>query len=100
MLFVAMVFGELGSNYPVAGALYQYSKFTVGPAYGWWVGWFYSVALMPTLASVDSGVAPYVASLSNTWFDTSIDPTKHSKIIIITLCLLALQTTVNIVGAR
>src|SRR3954452_5827407 len=100
MLFVALVFGELGSHYPVAGALYQYSKFTVGPAYGWWVGWFYGVALLLTVASVDSGVAPYVASLSNNWFNTSLDATKHSTIVIITLCLLAVQTTVNIVGAR
>ena len=30
MLFVALVFGELASHYPVAGALYQYSKFSVG----------------------------------------------------------------------
>ena len=34
MLFVALVFGELASHYPVAGALYQYSKFSVGPGYG------------------------------------------------------------------
>ena len=64
MFFVAMVFGELGSHYPVAGALYQYSKYTVGPGYGWWVGWFYGVALQ-TVAAVDTGVVPYVASLSN-----------------------------------
>ncbi len=29
MLFVALVFGELASHYPVAGALFQYSKYTV-----------------------------------------------------------------------
>ena len=40
ILFVALVFGEFASHYPVAGALYQYSKFSVGPAYGWFVGWF------------------------------------------------------------
>jgi amino acid transporter len=100
MLLVASVFGELASHYPVAGALYQYSKFNVGPAYGWWVGWFYGVALLITVASVDTGVAPYVASLSNNWFDTSIDPTKHSTILIITLALLLVQTAVNVVGAR
>src|SRR3954451_19451869 len=38
VLFVALVFGELASHYPVAGALYQYSKFSVGPGYGWFVG--------------------------------------------------------------
>src|SRR3954467_9327611 len=100
MLFVALVFGELASHYPVAGALYQYSKFTVGPTYGWWVGWFYGVALLITVASVDTGVAPYVAGLFNNWFNTSIDPSKHSTIVIITLCLLALQTTANIIGTR
>ena len=52
MLFVALVFGELASHYPVAGALYQYSKFSVGPAYGWFVGWFYGIALLVTVAPV------------------------------------------------
>jgi amino acid transporter len=100
MLFVALVFGELGSHYPVAGALYQYSKFNVGPAYGWWVGWFYGVALLLTVASVDTGVVGYVTALFHNWFGTNWDPTKHSTILVVTLCLLAVQTTVNIVGAR
>jgi len=34
MPLVALVFGELGSHYPMAGALYQYGKYSVGPAYG------------------------------------------------------------------
>jgi amino acid transporter len=99
MLFVAMVFGELGSHYPVAGALYQYSKFSVGPAYGWWVGWIYGIALLVTVASVDTGVVSYVAALFNNWFGTSIDPTKHSTIFIVTIIMLAIQTTANIIGA-
>src|ERR1700748_1072803 len=31
MLLVALVFGEFASHYPVAGALYPYSKVSVGP---------------------------------------------------------------------
>src|SRR4029077_12946492 len=50
MLFVALVFGELASCYPLAGALSQYSKFSVGAAYGWFVGWFYGMALLITVA--------------------------------------------------
>jgi amino acid transporter len=100
MFFVALVFGELGSHYPVAGALYQYSKYTVGPGYGWWVGWFYGVALLVTVAAVDTGVVPYVASLSNNWFDTTLDPTSHTTILLVTLALLAVQTTLNIIGAK
>jgi amino acid transporter len=100
MLFVALVFGELGSHYPVAGALYQYSKYTVGPGYGWWVGWFYGIALLVTVAAVDTGVVPYVTSLLNSWFGTALDPTSHSTILVVTLILLAIQTTLNITGAK
>jgi amino acid transporter len=100
MLFVALVFGELASHYPVAGALYQYSKFSVGPGYGWFVGWFYGMALLITVAAVDTGVVGYVASLSNNWFDTSLDPTDHVTILVTTVILLAIQTTLNITGAQ
>ncbi len=100
MLLVALVFGELGSHYPVAGALYQYSKYTVGPGYGWWVGWFYGVALLVTVAAVDTGVVPYVATLANNWFGTSLDATSHTTILLVTLVLLLVQTTLNIIGAK
>ena len=100
MLFVALVFGELASHYPVAGALYQYSKFSVGPGYGWFVGWFYGIALLVTVASVDYGVVPYVCSILNNWFNMSLDPSSHATILIITFVLLAIQTTLNITGAK
>jgi amino acid transporter len=100
MLFVALVFGELASHYPVAGALYQYSKFSVGAAYGWFVGWFYGFALLITVAGVDTGVVSYVTTLSHNWFDTSWDPTDHNTILIITVILLAIQTTLNITGVK
>jgi amino acid transporter len=100
MLLVALVFGELASHYPVAGALYQYSKFSVGPAYGWFVGWFYGIALLITVAAVDTGVVTYVSSLSNDWLNTDFDPTDHLTILLITLVLLAIQTTLNITGAK
>jgi amino acid transporter len=100
MLFVALVFGELASHYPVAGALFQYSKFNVGAGYGWFVGWFYGIALLITVASVDTGVVPYVTSLFHNWFGTNWNPAHHSTILFITLVLLAIQTTLNITGAR
>ncbi len=100
MLFVALVFGELASHYPVAGALFQYSKFSVGPRYGWFVGWFYGFALLITVASVDTGVVFYVTSLTHNWFSWNLDPTGHGTILVITLILLLIQLTVNITGAR
>src|SRR5947209_520827 len=78
MLFVALVFGELASHYPVAGALYQYSKFSVGAGYGWFVGWFYGVALLVTVASVDTGVVTYVAALTHNLFGWNLNPATHT----------------------
>ena len=100
MLLVALVFGELGSHYPVAGALYQYGKYSVGAAYGWWVGWIYGIALLVTVASVDTGVVPYVAALVNQWFGTSLDPTSHTTILVVTVLLILMQTALNTVGAK
>src|SRR5947209_7268994 len=100
MLFVALVFGELASHYPIAGALFQYSKFSVGPRYGWIVGWFYGFALLITVAAVDTGVVGYVTALTHNWFGWNLNPTGHGTILVITLILLAIQTTVNVTGAR
>ena len=100
MLLVALVFGELASHYPVAGALYQYSKYTVGRRFGWFVGWFYGIALLVTVASVDTGVVAYVAALAHTWLGWSLNPGSHLVILVITLVLLAIQTTLNTIGAR
>ena len=100
MIFVALVFGELASHYPVAGGMYQWSKFSVGPSFGWFVGWFYGIALLVTVAAVDTGVVSYVAALTHNWFDWNLDPTKHATILVVTLILLAIQTMLNITGTR
>src|SRR5919205_2793545 len=100
MLLVALVFGELASHYPIAGALYQYSKFSVGAGYGWFVGWFYGIALLVTVAAVDTGVVTYVAALTHNWFGWNLDPAGHGTILVVVLILLAIQTTLNITGTR
>jgi amino acid transporter len=84
----------------VAGALYQYSKYTVGRRFGWFVGWFYGIALLVTVAAVDIGVVPYVTSLANLWLGWQLNPTNHLVLLVITLVLVALQTSLNIIGAK
>ena len=100
MLFVALVFGELASHYPVAGALYQYSKYSVGAGYGWFVGWFYGIALLVTVASVDTGVVSYFTSLMQNWFSWKLNPSDHLTILLVTVGLLLIQTMLNVTGAR
>jgi amino acid transporter len=100
MMFVALVFGELGSHYPVSGALYQYGKYTVGPGFGWWIGWIYGVALLATVASVDTGVVSYVTTLTHNWFGWNLNPTSHATILWVTVIFILLQFLLNSVGAK
>ncbi len=100
MTLVALVFGELASEYPLSGALYQYGKYNVGPRYGWFVGWIYGFALLATVASVDSGAVSYVADLSNIWFKTHLNPGDHLTIFVVTGVIIVLSALLNSIGAK
>ncbi len=100
MMLVALVFGELASEYPLSGALYQYGKYTVGPRYGWFIGWIYGFALLATVASVDSGAVSYVTSLANVWLGTRWDPANHATIFAIAGSIIVLSAILNWTGAR
>jgi len=43
---------------------------------------------------------PYVTSLAKLWPGWQLDPTNHLVLLVITLVLLALQTSLNIIGAK
>jgi amino acid transporter len=100
MLPVALTFGELASDYPLSGALYQYGKYNVGPRYGWYVGWIYGFALLATVASVDSGAVTYITTLSNIWFKTHLDPSNHVTIFALVAAIILLSFALNAVGAK
>ncbi|MBV8172388.1 MAG: amino acid permease, partial [Candidatus Eremiobacteraeota bacterium] len=100
MMLVALVFGELASEYPLSGALYQYGKYNVSARYGWFIGWIYGFALLATVASVDSGAVGYITSLSNIWFKTHLDPADHLTIFAITGAIIVLSAVLNSVGAK
>ncbi len=97
-LLVALVFAELGSSYPIAGALFQWGKNLLGAGYGWWVGWTYGWALIITVAAVDTGVVFYASPLINKYFHTHFNPLNPNTVLLFTLALLAIQTSFNVVG--
>jgi amino acid transporter len=99
-MFVALVFAELGSHYPIAGALFQWGKNLMGRQYGWWVGWIYGWALIITVASVDTGFVIYAGPLINNLFHSSIVPSDANAILVFTVVLIAFQTFFNIVGVN
>ena len=57
---VVLTFGEVASQYPIAGGIYQWCKHLVGDKFAWFAGWFYAWALLVTIAAVAFGAAGYV----------------------------------------
>src|SRR5437764_1372613 len=51
-LIVALGFAELSSHYPVAGSVFQWTKYLAGKSYSWFTGWIYLFAGVLTVASV------------------------------------------------
>ncbi|MDJ1372510.1 MULTISPECIES: APC family permease [Microbacteriaceae] len=60
---VALVFGEVVSNYPVSGGVYPWSRRLWGRKWAWMNGWIYVVALVGTIAAVAYGAAPFVGAV-------------------------------------
>src|SRR5256885_6578986 len=49
---VALNFAEVSSHYPVAGSVFQWTKFLANRTYSWFTGWIYLFAGMLTLTAV------------------------------------------------
>src|SRR6266850_8317671 len=49
---IALTFAELSSHYPVAGSVFQWTKYLSGKTYSWFAGWIYLFAGILTVASV------------------------------------------------
>ncbi len=91
--FVALVFGEVVSNYPVAGGVYPWSRRLWGRKWAWMNGWIYVVALVGTIAAVSYGAAPFVASM----FGGELNPVGT---VLVALSTLVVATILNFSGTR
>src|SRR2546421_11035186 len=49
---IALGFAELASHYPVAGSVFQWTKYLAGKTYSWFAGWIYLFAGILTVAGV------------------------------------------------
>lgn len=91
--FVALVFGEIVSQYPVAGGLYPWARRLVGKRWSWIAGWIYAWALFSTIAAVATGVGPFIGLF------LGIQPSS-GVIALIGLGLIGVTTLLNLHGTR
>ena len=91
--FVALIFGEVVSNYPVAGGVYPWSRRLWGRKWAWMNGWIYVVALVGTIAAVAYGAAPFIASVFGGVLDAG-------GTVLVALGTLVVATILNFSGTK
>ena len=101
---VALNFAELSSHFPVAGSVYQWTKYLANRGYAWFTGWFYLIAGILTVASVCATLPLALFPMLNTMFGWNLtaDFTTggHVDQAIAALVTLALITSLNIFGVK
>jgi len=88
---VALVFGEVVSQFPVSGGIYPWARRLWGRRWAWMTGWIYMLALVVTIASVSYGAGPFVAIL------LGIDPSTRVTVIC-AVALIVIVTLLNLGG--
>lgn len=92
-MLVAMVFGEVASQYPITGGLYPWSRILWGKKYAWIAAWIYLWALVVTITSIAEYSATFVATLF------SYTPSAF-HLLLTSVVLLLMMMAVNLSGTR
>jgi len=97
-LIIAFNFAEVSSHFPVAGSVYQWTKYLAGRTYSWFTGWIYLFAGILTVAAVVATVPlVLIPLLNNMGMNLGTDPDTLRNV----AALVLLSTTLlSIFGVR
>src|SRR5437773_6866957 len=97
-LIIGLNFAEVSSHFPVAGSVYQWTKYLSNRTYAWFTGWIYLFAGVLTVAAVVATVPLVLIPLLNS-LGMNIENNSQSQITI-ALIVLTSTTLLNIFGVR
>jgi len=98
-LIIGLNFAEVSSHFPVAGSVYQWSKYLSNRTYAWFTGWIYLFAGVLTVAAVVATVPLVLIPLLNNLFNLSIGTDADTLRNVAALVLLS-TTLLSIFGVR
>jgi amino acid transporter len=98
-LIIALNFAEVSSHFPVAGSVYQWTKYLAGRTYAWFSGWIYLFAGVLTVSAVVATVPLVLVPLINNVFGTSIG-TDNDTLRNVAILVLVSTTLLSIFGVR
>jgi len=96
---IGLNFAEVSSHFPVAGSVYQWTKYLSNRTYAWFTGWIYLFAGVLTVAAVVATVPLVLIPLINNVFGTSIGTDLDTERNVAALVLLT-TTLLSIFGVR
>jgi urea carboxylase system permease len=97
-LLVALNFAEVSSHFPVAGSVYQWTKYLSNKHYAWFTGWIYLFAGILTVTAVDVTVPIVLIPLLNN-LGLNIPNNTGAQVTIGAIVLVS-TTLLNIFGVR
>ena len=97
-LIIALNFAEVSSHFPVAGSVYQWTKYLSNRTYSWFTGWIYLFAGVLTVAAVVATVPlVLIPLLNNLGMNLGTDTDTNRNV----AALVLLSTTLlSIFGVR
>ncbi|MEN9740337.1 MAG: hypothetical protein RLZ72_603 [Actinomycetota bacterium] len=93
-LLVALVMGEVVSQFPIAGGIYPWMRRLAGKKTAWITAWMYVWAMLVTITSVAEFGAPFLAQVFGIG---ELDPTTN---LVLTVGLLVLALLLNMGGTK
>jgi urea carboxylase system permease len=97
-LIIALSFAELSSHYPVAGSVFQWTKYLSGKTYSWFTGWIYLFAGILTVASVCVTLPlALIPAFNGMGWNLANSLSNQRIIAIVTLVII---TLLNVFGVR
>jgi len=97
---VALNFAEVSSHYPVAGSVFQWTKFLAGRSYSWFTGWIYLFAGILTVTAVVATLPLALIPALNGLGWHSLNATSLNTELVVALITLVVITILNIYGVR
>ena len=97
---VALNFAEVSSHYPVAGSVFQWTKYLAGRTYSWFTGWIYLFAGILTVTAVVATLPLALIPALNGLGWHSLNPASLHTQLVVALITLVVITILNIFGVR
>src|SRR6202012_3434074 len=97
---VALNFAEVSSHYPVAGSVFQWTKYLASRTYSWFTGWIYLFAGILTVTAVVATLPLALIPALNGLGWNSLNAGSLNTQLVVALITLVVITVLNIYGVK